>query len=107
MGFDDHSFKTDHSEYYPNSIAGARSGALRIALLFGSAAIALALILVPILNNRSNDVASQTLFPSGVDSISTGSIRNSRAYTVRKSVLQASPQTVCIIHSDGTKSDDC
>ncbi|KXF79387.1 hypothetical protein ATN84_06670 [Paramesorhizobium deserti] len=108
MPFDDHSFhKKDHGSYYPNSIAGARSGVLRITLLFGSAAIALALILVPILNERSRDIASQSLFPDGVDTISTGSIRHSRAYTVRKSVLQSTPEAVCVIHPDGRKSGDC
>ncbi|GAB1580074.1 MULTISPECIES: hypothetical protein [Phyllobacteriaceae] len=107
MHFDDHSFKKDHGSYYPNSIAGARSGALRIALLFGSAAIALSLILVPILSERSRNVASQSLFPDGVDSISTGSIRQSRAYTVRKSVLQTSPEAICIIQPDGSKNGDC
>ncbi|RCS22484.1 hypothetical protein DUT91_19005 [Phyllobacterium salinisoli] len=107
MRFDDPSFKKDYSDYYSSSIAGARSGALRIALLFGSAAIALALIVVPILNNRSNKVASQSLFPNGIDTMSTGSIRSSKAYTVRKSVLQSSPQGVCIIHPDGTKKGEC
>jgi len=108
MPFDDHSFhKKDHGSYYPNSIAEARWGALRVALLFGSAAIALALILVPILSERSRNVASQSLFPDGIDSISTGSIRHSQGYTIRKSVLQSTPEAVCVIHSDGKKDGDC
>lgn len=107
MGFDDRSFKKEYSDYSSSSMAGARSGALRIALLFGSAAIALALILVPILNDRSNDVVTQSLFPKGVDTMATGSIRNGQAYTVRQSVLQPTPQSVCIIRQDGTKNGDC
>ncbi|PYE88981.1 hypothetical protein [Phyllobacterium leguminum] len=107
MGFDDHSFKKDYSDYSSGSMAEARSGALRVALLFGSAAIALAMILVPILNNRSKDVVTQSLFPNGVDTMATGSIRNSQAYTVRRSVLQPTPQAVCIVHTDGTRNGEC
>jgi hypothetical protein len=42
-----------------------------------------------------------------VDAIETGSIRSSQAYTVRKSVLQPTPQAVCIIYSDGKKNGEC
>jgi hypothetical protein len=107
MDFDARSSRKTYSDYYSGPIAEARTGALRVALLFGSAVIALALILVPILNNRSNDVVTQSLFPNGVDTMATGSIRNSQAYTVRKSVLQPAPDAVCIIHPDGTKKGDC
>ncbi|WP_420960617.1 hypothetical protein [Brucella sp. IR073] len=108
MSFDDRSFKKNYSGYYSKPMAEARSGALRVALLFGSAVIALALILVPVLNNRpNNDVVTQSLFPTGVDTMATGSIRNSQGYTVRRSVLQPAPDAVCIIHQDGTKKGAC
>jgi hypothetical protein len=77
-------------------------GALRIALLFGSAAVALALIAVPLLEGRVSDRPA-----GGVDLMSTGSIGTGETYTIRRSVLQSSPDAVCVIRSDGTRSGDC
>ena len=51
-------------------------GALRITLLFGSAAVALALIAAPLLEGRSADRLA-----GGVDTMSTGSIAARPAYT--------------------------
>ena len=74
-------------------------GALRIALLFGSAAVALALIAVPLLEGRGSDRLAGLM--------STGSIGTGETYTIRRSVLQSSPDAVCVIRSDGTRSGDC
>jgi len=76
-------------------------GAVRVALLFGSAAVALALILTPLLDRRTRDTASY-----GLDPVATGSIPD-RVYTIRRSVLQPSPDATCIISQNGTRSGAC
>ncbi len=78
---------------------------IRVTLLFGSAAVALALVLAP----AAERYAQGDLGMDGVDFISTGSIRNSgtaRSYTIHRSVLQQ-PGAVCIIHANGTTRGDC
>lgn len=84
-------------------------GAMRVALLFGTAAIALAAILTPIVADRSPS-ARVAWAPDQYDNITTGSIPSrsqSNFYTVRKSILQDNPGSVCIIRSDGRKTGDC
>jgi len=81
-------------------------GALRVALLFGSAAVALTLILTPMLEDRTRRVA----YPAGIDMMATGSIgqrSNPGAYTIRRSVLQPSPNAVCILRDNGMSTGDC
>jgi hypothetical protein len=81
-------------------------GSLRIALLFGAAAIAFALVAAP-LADRSTDAL---LAGSGLDRMSTGSVQpagDAGNYTIRRSVLQANPNSVCIIRANGTRSGDC
>lgn len=82
----------------------ASSGALRAALLFGSAGIALALILTPILERKTRDHAF-----AGVDLMSTGTVASQRGntYTIRRSVLQAHPGELCIIRANGSRSGIC
>ena len=60
--------------YHP--LSNAKSSALRIALLFGSAALALGMIIIPLMNERANRQDMQALFPQGIDMTKTGSIRN-------------------------------
>lgn len=86
----------------------ANSGMLRVVLLFGSAAVALALVLAPILDNRVNDYLAHSDSVQGVDMMTTGAISTrSTTYTIHKSVLQADPNSVCIMRSNGTSSGDC
>jgi hypothetical protein len=81
-------------------------GSLRIALLFGSAAIALALLIVPFAEQRSGQQLARDA--GRLDTISTGSIsRTGGNYTIRRSVLQSNPNAVCIIRPNGTRSGDC
>lgn len=88
-----------------------RIGAVRVALLFGTAAIALATILTPIVAERSStSTARVARSPDQYDNIATGSIpqrSNTSVYTVRKSFLQDLPGALCIIRSDGSTSGDC
>lgn len=61
-----------------NSSASAGTGILRIVLLFGSVAVALGLILVPLLAERNDTQFSQSIFENNVDrSTMTGSIHRS------------------------------
>ncbi|MCX7305200.1 MAG: hypothetical protein NTV73_12835 [Hyphomicrobiales bacterium] len=76
---------------------------LRLTLLFGSAAAALALILTPIADRYSKDEIASI---DGVDYMSTGSIHRSSSYVIHRSVLQM-PGAVCIIHSNGEYNGDC
>ena len=79
------------------------SGALRMVLLFGSAAVALALVLAPIADNLTR---TQVADRGGLDFTSTGSIGTRGGYTIRRSVMQA-PGEVCIIRDNGLRSGSC
>lgn len=81
---------------------------VRVALLFGSAAIALGLMATSYLDRGRFDVTG--VEPLGLDTMATGSIRSTGApgsYVIRRSVLQNSRDAVCIIRSDGTRTGDC
>ena len=116
MNFDNDYFSADHNEYTRAPLSNAGRGFLRIVLLFGSAAVALALIIVPVLNDQANKVAAQSVLPDGIDRTMTGSIKRDAddqtnsggsAYTVRKSVLQPTPNSVCIIETNGNRHGAC
>jgi hypothetical protein len=90
---------------WPSGAAGM--GILRITLLFGSAAVALALIIAPIAESQTRSYAEKGR-PFGVDDIATGSIQKGGSiYTIRKSVLQPSPESVCVIKANGERVGDC
>lgn len=88
-------------------VAGAGMGALRITLLFGSAAVAMALILTPLIENRTERIVQAR--PAGIDMMATGAIgqRGAGSYTIRRSVLQPSPGSACIIRQNGLHTGDC
>ena len=101
----------EHQERAPAdrgwSAGHAGMGALRVALLFGSAAVALALILSPIAEKQADRLA-QSSYPRGVDMMATGTIgQRVNSYTIRRSVLQQSPNAVCIIRENGSRSGAC
>lgn len=89
-------------------LSGAAGGILRITLLFGSAAIALALVIAPLANRGSQAVVDYSAGRS-LDEIQTGSIKKAdpSTYTIRRSVLQETPGSVCVIQSNGTQTGDC
>lgn len=82
---------------------------VRVALLFSSAAIAVALIAAAYLDDgRDWSAQAKAVEPGGLDFMSTGSIGPvTKTYTIRKSVLQSSPDAECIIQADGTRSGEC
>jgi hypothetical protein len=86
-----------------DTVSEAGIGALRLALLFGSAAIALALIAVPMLAGRDQAIRAGS---AGLDMMNTGSISH-RTYTVHRSVLQPDPEAVCLIRPDGSQTGQC
>ena len=80
-----------------------RTGVLNLSLLFGTAVIALTLILTPMLSSKTTGKVLANA-PLDYDNISTGSIptsSGSKRYTVRRSVLQEMPGAVCIIDGNG------
>jgi hypothetical protein len=81
-----------------------QSGAIRIALLFGSVAVAIALLLTPVLDREMRVARVNAL---GIDRTVTGSIATQGVYTLHRSVLQSSPSAVCVIHSNGVRTGDC
>ena len=78
-------------------------GALNMALLFGTAAIALSLIVTPMLAPSKDDPMQASTMD--YDNITTGSIPTSdgktKHYTIRRSILSENPGDVCIIDSAG------
>jgi hypothetical protein len=86
---------------------GAGLGILRVTLLFASAAVALALIIAPIAERQTRSDFARNAMPAGLDEMTTGSTGYRGEYTIRKSVLQSSPQTVCVIRDNGVRIGDC
>ncbi len=88
-------------------------GALRVTLLFGSAAVALALILTPIAEKQADRMLYSSYSSRGLDMTTTGAIgggigqRQGESYIVRRSVLQPNPNSVCIIRQNGMRTGDC
>ena len=106
MSLDDDWEKTRGPRWH---VGGAGMGALRVALLFGSAAVALALILTPVVENHTQRALYSPYPGGGLDIMATGTVgqRQGSGYVVRRSVLQSSPGSVCIIRQNGVKSGDC
>ena len=84
-----------------------RVGAINVALLFGTAAIALSLIVTPMLAPERSDGRLQASTVN-FDNITTGSVPAGEAkvkrYTIRRSVLSKTPGEVCVIDLAGNKS---
>ena len=87
--------------------ASAGMGILRVTLLFGSAAIALALLVTPLLSRISGPEQTLWSTDTGIDYTQTGSIGYKGSYTIRRSVLQGSAGSICVIRDNGTRSGDC
>lgn len=86
--------------------ADAGMGILRITLLFGSAAVALALIATSFLDSQTRSLSARDDL-AGLDMTATGSVNHRETYTLRRSVLQPQPSSICIIRSNGRSSGDC
>jgi hypothetical protein len=100
---DDEFWKAVQDKDLTSVPGNGRIGVLNLALLFGTAAIALALVLAPVLSSRTNTrMLAQS--PENFDMMSTGSVPQrgeGKRYTVRRSVLQEMPGAVCIVGENG------
>ncbi len=81
------------------------TGSFRMALLFCSAAVGLALLITPFAERQLR--SAQLSDGVGLDQMSTGSVQRTGRYTIHRSVLQETPNSVCIIYRNGGKSGDC
>lgn len=80
-------------------------GTLRIALLFGSAAVALAIVLVPIMQRTAS---GRIAAAEATDPIVTGGTSKERSrYSIRRSVLSDRPDEPCVIYADGSNTGTC
>jgi hypothetical protein len=103
----------DHRSTWLETFGVAGSGVLRLALLFGSAAVALTIILTP-LAEKQVARATGSAMAGGIDQIATGSTQSAtrvlpvkHSYIVRRSVLQNDKDDICIIGSDGVQTGSC
>ena len=96
------------SVYSGDSEADRPAGfsAIRIALLFGTAVIALAFMLPPMIELTTDDWKLTSSDP-GIDYMTTATVRKNRQYRLQRSVVLNSVNSVCIIHADGQRSGDC
>ncbi len=67
------------------------SASVQVALVFGAAGIALALVGAPLMQGAGNRFASG----ASVDRTTTGAITTTNRYTVRRSVLHGGEEVVC------------
>ncbi len=79
-------------------------GAVRVAAIFGAAAVAIALIAVPLAERIGG---SRQAGHVGIDRFTTGTTGYRGTYTERRSVLQPTPHSVCVIRDNGRRSGDC
>lgn len=87
--------------------ATAGVGVLRVALLFGSAALAIAMLVTPLLSRIGEPEPMLWSGSAGIDYTETGSIGYRGSYTIRRSVLQGSAGSICVLRDNGTRSGDC
>lgn len=91
------------------SVKSRRIGVLNVALLFGMVAIALSLIVTPMLAGKTAPARFAQQGSDNFDMISTGSIKRgdqSKTYSIRRSITQPMPGSVCIV--DGySNGRDC
>ena len=98
-----------HGTRYHLPLAEVGFGAIRAALLFGSTAVAIALIATPLLDRSTRDYDAVVRLADNLDTTVTGSVPPSSGgrYTIHRSVLQSSPSAVCIIRDNGARIGDC
>ncbi len=87
-----------------------RSGlsSIETAIMFGVFAVGFALIAAPFVEKKAKQfAANDTFFGEQVDNVVTGSIPRRKQFTIRRSVLQSSKTSQCIIFDDGRKVGDC
>ena len=89
-----------------NRPANGRFSTMRLALLFGMATVALALIVPPMIGvstGKLGFLAGKTV----IDYTTTATAGRHKEYTLQRSILQRSPSSVCIIDRSGERTGDC
>ena len=74
---------------------------IRTTMWLGAVGLGLAVLVAPLLDSASRKYAENKSF--GIDRVLTGSIGNSKRYTVRKSVLQQGEVRIC----EDRNAEDC
>lgn len=80
----------------------AAMGLLRFVLLFGLCVGTLSLIALPALHKNQMETNDHA-----VDPIAVGSTSRNGGYTIQNGVIPSSPNSVCIVRPNGTRSGDC
>lgn len=81
--------------------------ALRMCLLFGGFAIALALFAAPYLDENGTRIARSLTTPQ-LDYTTTASVPSrNQTYVIRRSVLRPSPTAECMIRPNGVRVGAC
>jgi Flp pilus assembly pilin Flp len=84
-----HSFSRPLPRRFMADDSGGAS--VQVALMFGAAGIAMALLAAPLVQG----VAERHAATTGVDTMATGSIQPAKRYTIRRSVLHGGEETLC------------
>ncbi len=89
-----------------NKQQNGRFSVVRLALLFGMATIALALIVPPMIDVSSGDWQLMA-GKQGIDYTTTATASRKKEYTMQRSILLPSTSSVCIIQRNGRRTGDC
>ena len=103
-------FKSDKVVRKFKGLVSDRSGltSIEMAVVFGVFAVGFAIIATPMLDKPNQRIAASDLYlGQQVDRVVTGSISKPKRFIIRKSVLQPTKTSQCIIFSDGSKYGDC
>jgi hypothetical protein len=95
----------EQSDEIETATAPLNTGLLSFTLTVAAAVVVLSLLITPFVSSNVNSYVSSAT-GLNTDRIVTGSIRNNpgvERYTVRRSILQKSPDAVCIIRNGSTR----
>lgn len=88
----------------------SRIGSFRVAMVFGLLMIALTITIVPMVAPMDEDQYAWTP-NANIDYSTTAAIpkkmKRQGDYTLRRSVLQGTPDAICIINSNGSTNGNC
>lgn len=102
----DNDWRVDRGEQRDTGLTSNWSP-IHVALMFGAAAVAMALLLTPVFDRGTEGYLASA---DNLDRMTTGStVRRGgpQVYTIRKSVLQSSPDSVCVIRPNGVRHGEC
>ena len=81
---------------------------IEVAIMFGVLAVGFALVVTPMVEKTGKQFAqNDSIFGEQVDNFVTGSIQKPKRFVIRRSVLQPSKTSQCIIYSNGKTYGDC